>query len=120
MLLLLNFISITVMELFFVTKAMCFIENIPSEGTNDEDLQNELYETLVHYPNFSYDKQKQLKENVLKFFSFLGYSQFEIAARDLRNAVINARLQSRVSNDELNSMARTICLVHNMRYDMLS
>ena len=106
------------MELFFVTKAMCFIENIFAEGTDKEDLHNELYETLIHYPKFSYDKQKKLEENVLKFFSFLGYSQFEIAARDLRNAVNNARLQSRVSNDELNSMVRTICLVHNMRYNI--
>lgn len=104
------------MELFFVTKAMCFIENISAEGTDKENLQNEIYYTLIHYPNFSYEKNQNLTKNLLKFFSFLGYAQFEIAARDLRNAVNNARTISRISNDELNSMARTICWVHNMDY----
>lgn len=106
------------MKLFFVAKAMCFIENISAKGLKDEDLCNEIHETLIHYPKFFYDEQKELKENILKFFSFLGYSQFEIAARDLRNAVDNARERCDVSNGELNSMARTICLVHNMDYDL--
>lgn len=106
------------MELFFITKAMCFIENISLQGIKEEDLHNEINETLIHYPRFSYDEHKELKENVLKFFSFLGYSQFEIAARDLRNAANNARKRCDVSNDELNAMAKTICLVHNMNYDL--